>query len=180
MVLHAPTIVGSASSLRVDRCSRGGPGLGQYVRMRLWSLHPRHLDRQGLTGCWREALLAQAVLAGRTRGYRSHPQLERFRAQSDPLAAVGAYLDAVAVEATARGYRFDRARIDRAPHVDAPSKRIPVTDGQLALEWRHLLAKLEVRSPDLHHRLRQQSGPEPHPLFTVVPGPVEPWERETA
>ena len=42
--------------------------------MRLWTLHPRHLDRQGLTGAWREALLAQAVLAGRTRGYRDHPQ----------------------------------------------------------------------------------------------------------
>jgi len=26
--------------------------------MRLWSVHPRHLDRQGLTACWREALLA--------------------------------------------------------------------------------------------------------------------------
>ena len=47
--------------------------------MRLWSVHPLHLDRQGLTACWREALLAQAVLAGRTRGYRAHPQLERFR-----------------------------------------------------------------------------------------------------
>ena len=152
----------------------------QYVRMRLWSLHPRHLDRQGLTGCWREALLAQAVLAGRTRGYRSHPQLERLRAQSDPLAAVGAYLDAVAVEATARGYRFDRTRIDHAPNLEAPATRIPVTDEQLALEWRHLLAKLELRSPDLHHRLRQLSGPEPHPLFTVEPGAVEPWERETA
>lgn len=156
----------------------------QNGRMRLWSLHPRHLDRQGLTGCWREALLAQAVLAGRTRGYRNHPQLERFRAQSDPLTAVGTYLDALAVEATARGYRFDRTRIDRAPDGAednaAPAPRIPVTDGQLALEWRHLLTKLELRSPDLHHRLRQQSGPAPHPLFTVRPGPVESWEREPA
>ena len=52
--------------------------------MRLWTLHPRHLDRQGLTGAWREALLAQAVLAGRTRGYREHPQLLRFREHPDP------------------------------------------------------------------------------------------------
>ncbi|MFC2473489.1 MAG: pyrimidine dimer DNA glycosylase/endonuclease V, partial [Actinomyces sp.] len=48
--------------------------------MRMWSLHPSHLDRAGLVACWRESLLAQAVLAGRTRGYRNHPQLERFRA----------------------------------------------------------------------------------------------------
>ncbi|GMA24007.1 hypothetical protein GCM10025864_17660 [Luteimicrobium album] len=80
--------------------------------MRLWSVHPRYLDRQGLTACWREALLAQAVLAGRTTGYRNHPQLERFRAADDPLRTVGAYLAAVADEASARGYRFDRARID--------------------------------------------------------------------
>ena len=81
--------------------------------MRIWSLHPRYLDRQGLTACWREGLLAQAVLAGRTRGYRQHSQLERFRAQPDPVAAVGAYLEAVAREAADRGYRFDVTRIDR-------------------------------------------------------------------
>jgi hypothetical protein len=34
--------------------------------MRIWWLHPQYLGRQGLTVCWREALLAQAVLAGRT------------------------------------------------------------------------------------------------------------------
>ena len=56
--------------------------------MRLWTIHPRYLDRQGLTGLWREALLAQAVLAGLTRGYRSHPQLLRFRAQVE-LASEG-------------------------------------------------------------------------------------------
>ena len=47
--------------------------------MRLWTLHPKYLDARGLVALWRESLLAQAVLAGRTRGYRSHPQLERFR-----------------------------------------------------------------------------------------------------
>ncbi|APX31706.1 pyrimidine dimer DNA glycosylase [Brachybacterium sp. P6-10-X1] len=146
--------------------------------MRLWSLHPRHLDRQGLTGCWRESLLAQAVLAGRTRGYRSHPQLERFRAQGDPLATVGAYLDVLAEEATARGYRFDRTRIDAAPADGAEPARIPVTGGQLALEWGHLLTKLEHRSPDRWQREHLVAGPEPHPLFTVVPGDIEPWERE--
>jgi len=61
--------------------------------MRMWSVHPSHLDRAGLVACWRESLLAQAVLAGRTRGYRNHPQLERFRAVPDPVTpavAVGA------------------------------------------------------------------------------------------
>lgn len=46
--------------------------------MRLWTLHPEYLDRQGLVALWREAPLAKAVLEGKTRGYRRHPQLERF------------------------------------------------------------------------------------------------------
>jgi hypothetical protein len=142
--------------------------------VRIWSLHPRYLDRQGLTACWRETLLAQAVLAGLTRGYTKHPQLERFRATPDPMAAVGAYLEGVADEAGLRGYRFDRTRI--RPHA-APAGPIPVTTGQLALEWAHLSAKLAARSPEVGARWSEITAPETHPLFTPVPGPVEPWER---
>lgn len=141
--------------------------------MRLWSLHPRFLDRQGLTACWREALLAQAVLAGATRGYTRHPQLERFREAGEPVALVGAYLTALADEATKRGYRFDRGRIrERAE----PAAQLTVTSGQLAYEWRHLTAKLAQRSPDVAERW-QHASPEPHPLFRVVPGPIAGWER---
>lgn len=142
--------------------------------MRIWSLHPRYLDRQGLTACWRETLLAQAVLAGLTKGYTKHPQLERFRATADPMAAVGAYLDGVADEAELRGYLFDRTRI--RPHA-APEATIPVTSGQVALEWAHLVAKLAVRSPAEAARWSGVTEPETHPLFVTVPGPVEPWER---
>ncbi|MFC8734149.1 pyrimidine dimer DNA glycosylase/endonuclease V [Luteimicrobium sp. NPDC057192] len=148
--------------------------------MRLWSVHPRYLDRQGLTACWREALLAQAVLAGRTTGYRNHPQLERFRAVADPARAVGAYLTAVADEAAARGYRFDRTRIDRPLTDDVAAavvERIPVTDGQLAHEWAHLRAKLDARSPEVAARWADVVAPDPHPSFVVVPGPVASWER---
>ena len=143
--------------------------------MGVWSLHPGYLDRQGLVACWRETLLAQAVLAGRTRGYRNHSQLVRFRATSDPVVAVGAYLTALAAEATERGYRFDVGRIDRPAEPDVP--RLPVTEGQLAFEWAHLMAKLAVRSPERHVALRETADVTVHPLFTVVPGPVEPWER---
>lgn len=142
--------------------------------MRVWSLHPRYLDRQGLTACWRETLLAQAVLAGRTRGYTAHPQLERFRAVDRPMVAVGAYLCGVADEADARGYRFDRSRIDEASTLPAA---LTVTSGQLALEWRHLTAKLATRSPEVLARWADTSAPAPHPLFREVPGDVESWER---
>jgi hypothetical protein len=68
--------------------------------MRLWSLHPKYLDARGLVALWREGLLAQAVLRGRTNGYVHHPQLERFRAESSPLGAIADYLRGVHGEAT--------------------------------------------------------------------------------
>lgn len=144
--------------------------------MRIWSVHPRHLDRQGLIACWRETLLAQAVLDGRTKGYIRHPQLLRFRegaAGAEPVDLIGAYLTGLADEADQRGYRFDRARIVRE---HAPTPRLAVTDGQLAYEWAHLGAKLERRSPDDARRW-QGAAPDPHPLFSVVPGPIADWER---
>ena len=148
--------------------------------MRLWTLHPRHLDRQGLTGGWREALLAQAVLAGRTRGYRGHPQLERFRAHPEPHRAVGAFLTALADEAADRGYRFDRARIDRPGRPGTGEDEvapIPATTGQRDYEWDHLRAKLAARSPEWLARWEGVAEPDVHPLFTLRPGPLEPWER---
>lgn len=140
--------------------------------MRLWSLHPALLDRAALVAGWREGLLAQAVLLGRTRGYRAHPQLERFRACDEPVGAIVSYLDALADEADARGYRFDRGRLAAA---SASLVRLEVTDGQLALEHAHLRAKVERRDPDWLSRL---DGPlRAHPLFVVVPGGVAAWER---
>ncbi|GAA1780556.1 pyrimidine dimer DNA glycosylase/endonuclease V [Agromyces lapidis] len=142
--------------------------------MRIWSVHPRYLDRQGLTACWRETLLAQAVLEGATRGYTNHPQLERFRELPDPLGAIGDYLAGVADEAGERGYRFDASKVHRR---SAGPVTIEVATGQLSLEWRHLMAKLEARSPELALRWAVVGAPEPHPLFSVVEGPVAPWER---
>lgn len=154
--------------------------------MRLWTLHPRHLDRQGLTGGWREALLAQAVLARRTKGYRDHPQLERFRGHGDPTAAIGAFLSGIALEASARGYRFDVSKIDRplqpedgAGELVPPFRIAPieVTTGQVAYEWGHLRAKLATRSPGWLERWADVQTPDVHPLFKVVDGPIASWER---
>lgn len=141
--------------------------------MRLWSLHPRYLDPQGLVALWREALLARAVLRGETRGYRHHPQLERFRAQPSPPLAIDAYLAEVHAEATARGYRFDGSKLGPPGTVDA----IPVGADQVALEWRHLQHKLGGRSPGWLARLDGVATPDCHPLFRERPGPVESWER---
>jgi pyrimidine dimer DNA glycosylase len=91
--------------------------------MRLWSLHPRYLDRRGLVAQWREGLLAQAVLLGRTKGYRHHPQLDRFRAaHAQAAACIGAYLRIVHAEAVSRGYAF-AAPATRAPALPRRSGR---------------------------------------------------------
>ena len=141
--------------------------------MRLWSLHPRYLDPQGLVALWREALLARAVLSGNTRGYRNHPQLERFRSLSAPRSAISSYLQGIHAEAVTRGYSFDRSKIGRA-RIQAP---VLVTAGQVEYEWHHLLKKLEVRNPALYEQWRAIRAPECHPLFRVQPGPIESWER---
>lgn len=143
--------------------------------MRLWSLHPRYLDPQGLVALWREALLARAVLAGETSGYRNHPQLERFRGHAAPIDAINAYLAAVYGEAVARGYSFDRSKIGRV-QTCAP---LCVTDGQIAYEWQHLLQKLSGRSPAVHEEWRGCIAPDCHPLFVVREGSIEAWERQS-
>jgi len=142
--------------------------------MRLWSLHPKYLDAQGLVALWRETLLAQAVLRGETRGYRNHPQLERFKGHSAPLAAISLYLKAIHAEAEARGYSFDKSKIKPARKVVT----LTVTSGQVAYEWTHLLAKLKERNPALYRKWRATDVPEAHPLFTVRAGEVETWERQ--
>ena len=140
--------------------------------MRIWSLHPEYLDARGLVALWREALLAQAVLRGATRGYRHHPQLARFRRRRSPAGAIAEYLRHVHAEALARGYRFDRDLIASA----GTRGRIRVTRGQLEHEWAHLKVKLRRRDPARAARY-ESVFPAPHPLFSIVPGGVEAWER---
>jgi hypothetical protein len=141
--------------------------------MRLWTLHPRYLDAKGLVAAWREALLAQKVLKGATRGYRNHPQLTRFRQNARPLPAIATFLKAIAEEADQRGYRFDRSKIARKTF----TSQIRETRGQLAYEWKHLCAKLKKRSPEIYQRFRSLKNPLPHPLFRIVPGKIRDWEK---
>lgn len=139
--------------------------------MRIWSLHPQHLDAKGLVALWRETLLAKHVLEGRTKGYTMHPQLYRFKQAAEPLAALNVYLAAVHGEAMVRGYNFDPAKYDPT----AKHPLLPVTTGQLAYEAKHLLGKLKLRDPQRYGREVARSV-MPHPLFFVVSGDVEAWE----
>ncbi len=139
--------------------------------MRLWTIHPKYLDARGLVALWREALLAQAALRGRTRGDRSHPHLARFRRAGTPVGRIAAYLAAVQEEGARRGYAFDAARIARRRRAEP----LAATRGQLAHEWAHLLDKLRRRDPERFVALRAVRRVAPHPLFRIVPGEVEPW-----
>jgi hypothetical protein len=140
--------------------------------MRLWSLHPRQLDAKGLVALWREGLLALAVVRGKTRGYRRHPQLVRFLACRNPPRVLESYLRVVLAEAQVRGYAFDRSKLGKP----RGQTRLVVARGQLDYEWSHLLRKLHGR--DRARWVRQRNAePEPHPLFRVRPGPIARWER---
>jgi hypothetical protein len=145
--------------------------------MRLWSIHPKYLDKAGLVAAWREGLLAKKVLEGHTEAYEHHPQLERFRLTPDPVLAINDYLHALADQAAERGYKFDRTKLDK--FVDCGWEMI-ITTGQMEYEWQHLLEKLETRDPLMHGKLNKQTTDSiiPHPMFTAIPGPKAKWEKQ--
>jgi hypothetical protein len=145
--------------------------------MRLWTLHPKYLDRAGLLALWREALLAQAVLRGETRGYRNHPQLIRFRNHPEPVAAIQVYLAGILDEAARRGYRFNPGKITARIGPCRKIPAIPVTRGQLLYERTHLLGKLARRDCAACEVLTETGEPDRHPLFTIRAGEVETWEK---
>jgi len=140
--------------------------------VRLWSLHPKYLDAKGLVALWREALLAQAVLAGKTRGYKHHPQIARFAQSPAPGKYIAVYLAFIHAEATRRGYLFDPKKIGRGGN----NMWLSVTNGQLEYEWVHLAGKLATRAPVWLGGIHPGRLPEPHPLFRVVEGGIAEWE----
>jgi hypothetical protein len=140
--------------------------------MRIWSLHPRYLDAKGLVALWRETLLAKHVLEEKTKGYKHHPQLNRFKQAQHPLHCINYYLSVVYDEAAKRGYNFDSSKFNSA---FAP-KQITVTKGQLEYEANHLLHKLKNRDKKKYDELICLKKFSPHPLFKTINGNVENWE----
>jgi hypothetical protein len=140
--------------------------------MRIWSIHPKYLDAKGIVALWREALLARNVLEGKTRGYRHHPQLVRFKDSGFALDAINRYLSVVYEESLKKEYYFDRRKIDR----EFKPITLTVTDQQLKYEMSHLLRKLIARDPERFQSLSRVTRIEPHPLFRVIEGGIEGWE----
>jgi len=142
--------------------------------MRLWSIHPKYLDKKGLLAVWREALLAQKVLSGQTKGYKNHPQLVRFKKTENPLFYLGAYLAEIAVEAKNRRYKFDNSKI---LFLKKLKKKITVTAGQVDYEWTHLKNKVLKRDLTHHEKLSGHLSIEVNPVFKIINGAIENWEK---
>lgn len=140
--------------------------------MRIWSLHPKYLDAKGLVALWRETLLAQHVLEAKTKGYKNHPQLNRFKASANPVGAINFYLSEVYFEAEKRGYKFNRKKINW----NFIPSTINVTKGQIDYEVKHLLHKLQLRDPQKFLECSKIKKFEPHPIFKIIKGNIEEWE----
>ena len=140
--------------------------------MRIWSLHPQYLDGKGLVALWREALLAKHVLEEKTKGYKNHPQLNRFKELKNPLNAINFYLAEVYAEACRRKYQFDKEKIS----LDFSPGKISVTRGQMEYEAEHLLNKLNIRDIEKYDAVKSIKIFSAHPLFKIMPGGVEDWE----
>jgi hypothetical protein len=141
--------------------------------MRLWTIHPKYLDRMGLLALWREGLLAQKVLSGKTSGYRRHPQLQRFREQSSPVDAIACYLGHVYTESVNRGYAFDAGKIpDFFFNV-----LIDETASQIEYEWKLFMYKINKRDAAQYKICSAVKMPDCNPIFNIVQGGVRQWEK---
>jgi hypothetical protein len=141
--------------------------------LRLWSIHPKYLDKIGLLALWREGLLAQKVLKGKTKGYANHPQLLRFKNHNSPLKAVGSYLLEVWKESSKRGFDFNKGKIGATGKI----KRTKVNRGQLEYEFNLLRSKLKRRNPRKYKEVQLVKDIEPHPTFKIIAGKIESWEK---
>jgi len=142
--------------------------------VRLWSFHPHYLDPKGLVALWREALLAQKVLQGKTQGYRHHPQLLRFQTSARPLELIAFYLSVIHRHSLERGYRFNYNKIGLVPTL---VEQIPVTTGQLLYEQNHFYQKAVARSPATASTLNPHLQWNIHPLFKLIKGPIQSFEK---
>lgn len=141
--------------------------------MRIWSLHPKYLDARGLVALWRETLLAKNVLEGKTKGYKNHPQLYRFKKCKNPVEVINQYLSEVYRESVQRKYKFDDKKINPG----SGKIKINVTSGQIEFETKHLLGKLKIRDKEKYNSLKKLKSFELNPLFKITEGEIEDWER---
>ena len=141
--------------------------------MRIWSIHPKYLDSKGLVALWRETLLAKKVLENKTKGYKNHPQLDRFRESKSAIDCINSYLWEIYKEAEKRNYHFNKDKVGK----NLKPVTLTVTTGQLLFEIKHLKAKLKLRDRKKLKELAIVKSFESHPLFAIIEGEIESWEK---
>lgn len=142
--------------------------------MRIWSIHPKYLDWMGLGAQWREGLLAQKVLEGKTKGWRNHPQLDRFKEHPHTIEAMASYLVEIHNESMRRGYKYDFSKI---LYPESKVDKITVSLGQLDYEFKILQDRLKIRSPPKYTENLKVSKIHAHPSFTIISGEPMKWEK---
>jgi len=74
----------------------------------------------------------------------------------------------------ARGYDYNAGKI-RSQNIEV--EKIPITDGQLCLEFEILKTRVAKRDTKWYEKIEKLPfEPEPHPIFRVVEGSSERWE----
>jgi len=143
--------------------------------MRLWSFHPMYLDKIGYARVINEAVAGYHAYMKTGKGYpaawEKHSQLARFKAH--PSDFLRDYIK----------FLIDYKRYIQLKEIDFPGSFLPdlnscmtVTEGQLDYEWKRYLSKLKIRNFVKYSELKYIQ-PKPHPLFTVIKGDVEHWEK---
>ncbi len=152
--------------------------------MRLWSIHPKLIDQKGFSALWRESILAQNAILNKT-SYSNHPQLIRFKNSSDVNNCMRLYMLSIFSESIDRGYDFDYSKIiigDRDILEKDILPSIPVTINQVLYEKKLFLEKVKYRKRPMRENKRielenKMNVIQLNPLFTLVPGPIEKWEK---
>ena len=135
------------------------------------------MDNKGLGALWREGLLALNVLQGKTKGYKHHPQLERFKQCINPIESISDYLHFIVDEADLRGYTYNRHKLLTR---NANTEIISICYGQLVFECTHLRNKILTRNVKEIARISDDIElVNLHPMFTLNYDSFTPerWER---
>lgn len=89
------------------------------------------------------------------------------------MRSINQYLTSVYKNSLERGYHFNKNKVN--PNF-IPTK-LTVTDKQIKFEMEHLLTKMETRDPERFHKLSRKVKIDAHPLFRIIDGEIEPWEK---
>lgn len=132
--------------------------------MKLWSIHPKYLDKDTLFSCWEEALKVKTIIENRSR--ESNLQVSKFKQCDNPLAQINTYLYYLLQEALKRGYKLDSSKISFGLTIF--SKKIVIPRIQADFEFNILLKTMKSKNQKQNRRFKSLKNIEPHPLFKVT------------